>query len=1569
MSDLKENENIQKLSAQEKLALLKSQLLNKTKKEDVSFQMSYGQKALYFLYLNTPESTAYNVAFTVRIKSQLNIPALKKSFQRLLNRDQSLRSNFKIENGKPVQTVSGFKDIYFRSEDHCGKSENDIKVIINSYHKTLFDLEKGDVFKVYLLKVSEENFILLISVHHIACDGWSIGTMLNEIKQLYDAETGYEQISFPPLQKTYSDYIKFQYDFIQSEKGIEQWQYWKNELQGDLPYLNLTPDKQRPAVQTYNGATEYLFLGKELVEKLKAVSKTKGTTLFVTLLSAYFAFLYKYCGQEEIIVGLPTAGRTNTEFDKVIGYFINPVAIRSYIDSENSFTEILEQIKKKVLYAVSNQDYPFPLIVEKILTKRDPGRSPVFQTFFGMQKVQQSDEIQELIVYGNDNAEINWGSLKMQPYYLTQQDGQFDLTVEFIEGKNIFSGAFKYNQDIFFKETIVSMKENFITLLNDIVSDPNRSVKTLNLLSDSSKEIILNVWNDTDTLTEKFIPVFQSFMKTAELYSENTACISEDLKISYKELDESSGKLANYLIKKGVKSKDLICICMERSLEMVISIIGILKAGAAYVPVDPSYPQSRIDHMIKDSGSEFILTQRSVSENLITDNAEIIIADESNIEIMNQNSDVSDIKISPDDPAYAIYTSGSTGIPKGVLISHRSLANHMHWMINEFGFDSNVCVLQKTPFSFDASVWEFYLPLMTGGKLVMAKPEGHMDTVYMRETIIKNEVTVLQMVPSLLNLILDETGIQECESLKNIFSGGEALTKTLSEKVYSKLKVTLCNLYGPTEATIDSTFYVCKKNETDENIPIGKPISNAKAYILDKDLNPLPVGAAGELYLGGENIALGYINNVSLTEEKFIADKFSDIPGKKLYKTGDMAKYNPEGNLIFLGRADDQIKFRGYRIELGEIETALNSNVNIDTSVVIVREDKPGIQKLIAYLKLNDNSVLEINDYKNELKKSLPEYMIPSSFVLIDKIPRTPNGKIDKSALPAPEDLQVSESAYIEPVKPVEKILTNIWKEVLGINNISINDNFFELGGDSIISIQIISRANQEGIKISPRQIFQFQTISELSAVAEQKTAEAVDQNPVTGNALLIPVQQRFFEHNLNNPSHFNHSILLSLPDKINTENLEKAVKEILTHHDALRMNYDISKKKVTQINNDIFSESHFIVEDLTSLDQDNIEIKLNELINKYQKSIDITKGKLFNAVLFRSGIKPGNRLLIIAHHLCIDGISWRIILEDLYRLYNNFQNNEDPKLPPKTISFKKWGDILNEYANSSDLKKEFDYWKEISAESLNNSVNNNIENFNIVSSEENISIEFSKEDTAKILKDIHKSYNTKINDILLSALVLAFLKWNGENKLFLNLEGHGREDIGENLFSTDISRTVGWFTSVFPVILKITSNEDTGECIKSVKENLRNIPGNGIGFGLLKYMTDDTEIKKSLSTFPEPQVVFNYLGQMNFQFLPDVWKPDEGIMLSQDGENKRFHSIEINAVVSYDKLLIEFIFSNNIYQRNNIEMLADHFKNSMNEIITHCTGEDKSSGFTPSDFSAAGLDQQELDDLLANLN
>jgi len=1565
VSDKKVNENKLNLSPQEKLALLKKQLLQKTKNEDLTFPQSYGQRALYFLYITSPESTAYNVCFTARITSEINIPAFKKSFQRLINRDQSLRSNFKIIDGNPVQTVSGFKEICFTEVDVSDKSESEIKKIVTGYHRTPFDLENGDVFKVYLLKKSENNFILLISVHHIACDGWSIGIMLNELKQIYESEKDNKNISFPPLTIKYSDYVKFQIEFVQSEKGAEQWSYWKEELRGELPVLNLTADKTRPALQTFNGDTEYFQLEKELADEVNKFSKTEGTTVFVTLLSAYFVFLYKYSGQNDIIIGSPTTGRTKTEFDKLIGYFINPVSVRGSISGSDSFKAILKQIKKKILNAVSNQDYPFPLIVEKLLNKRDPGRSAVFQTFFGMQKIQQDEELQEIIVYNNDDVKVNWGSLTLQPYGITQQDGQFDLSLDLIAGKKLFSGAFKYNSDIFDKETISGMAENFKNLLKNILTYPDSELKELDLLPAKIRNKLVTERNNTNREFANFDFVHALIHKNAEKYPEAAALITDDAELSYRELEDSSNRLANYLIKKGLRSGDLICVCMERSPDMVISILGVLKSGAAYVPVDPNYPADRIAHMISDSGSKYILTQKKLLDFLQNIKAETIITDDEKSEYLKEDISYPGINLSLTDPAYAIYTSGSTGLPKGVLISHRSLTNHMLWMINEFNFDSTVRVLQKTPFSFDASVWEFYLPFLTGGSLVIAGPDGHMDTAYMKEIIKRNNVNVLQMVPSLLNLFLDEPGIEECNSLKYIFSGGEALTKYLCTKVYIKLDVTLCNLYGPTEATIDSAFYICSKNETDENIPIGKPVNNAKAYILDGDMNPVPDRTAGELYLSGVNIALGYVNNKTLTDEKFSDNIFSKIPGEKMYRTGDIAKYNSKGELVFLGRSDEQVKFRGYRIELGEIESVLNNIRGINNSIVLLREDKPGNKKLTAYIVADKNTVQNINELKLFLKGKLPEYMIPSAYVILDKIPYTPNGKVDKNSLPAPDDKLISGGDYKEPLKPVEIILSNIWKDVLKIEKAGINDNFFELGGDSIISIQIISRANREGIKISPRQMFQHQTIAELSAVVTQKTAKAVDQNPVTGFVPNTPVQQRFFNHDLKNPSLFNHSISFEIPAELNSDHLGNSFNLLYEHHDALRLSIDFKGNEIIQFNNEVRHVSLFSIEDLKNIPENEIQKIINERTIFHNKSIDITKGELLRAVRFITGKNQTDLLLICIHHLCVDGISWRILLEDLNSLINNFQNNNPPGLPPKTTSFRDWSYFLKDHAQSEIIKNEFSYWKDLL--SLNSGKIRTDNNFNqsenTVSSESTIELHLTEESSNFILKDIHKKYNTQINDILLTALILAFNKWQGHNKLLLNLEGHGREEISED---TDINRTVGWFTSVYPVMLNVSDPSETGSAIKSVKESLRNIPESGIGFGLLKFLCDDEEIKKSISSFSEPEILFNYLGQFNFN---TDWKIREDLKLVQDKSELRFHLIEINAMTVNNRIKFEFSYSNNFHNRESIERLSGYYSESINEIIKHCSDDKTISGYTPSDFSASGLDQNELDDLMNNLN
>jgi amino acid adenylation domain-containing protein/non-ribosomal peptide synthase protein (TIGR01720 family) len=1546
-------------------------LIEKAGKETSIHPLSYGQKALYFLYLNDPESPAYNVAFTARILSKVNVNAFRKALQRLINRHPSLRTNYFVKDGSPVQKIHGYKDVCFEETDVSGLGENEIKEKVKNTSCIPFDLESGDLLKTHLFKFSDEDHVLLISIHHIANDGFSMSVLLKELKYFYEIETGYMHEPLPALTHKYTDYINELDEFIKSDKGNNEWNYWKDELSGELPVLNLPTDKIRPASQTFNGSTEYFNLDPDLVVKLKSLAQKESTTLFVTLLSAYGLFLHRYTGQNDIIVGTPTSGRYNTKFENIIGYFINPVAIRSNFEDEPVFKDYLSKVKRKVLNAITNEDLPFSVIVDRLNLKRDPSRSAVFQTFFGLQRLTGEDNLQEIIVPGNKNAKAKWGELELRPFEISQQEGQFDLTLEFAEGKEIFSGAFKYNTDLFERETVRQMSVCFVNLLNSIVKGKDKKISGLELLSSADKDLILNKWNDTDFHFNEMGFLHQLFEKQAEKTPENTALVFEGQSIKYSELNQRSNQLANYLIKLGAGPGTLTGLCIERSPEMVIGLLGILKSGSAYIPIDTDYPQSRIDLMINDSNAKILITQNNSADKLPKDRTNIVIFEEAINRIQAEDDKNPEINIDLEDPAYVIYTSGSTGAPKGVVISHRSISNHMLWMKEIFKPDESDSVLQKTPFSFDASVWEFYLSLISGGKLIIAKPEGHLDMPYMTDTIIKNNITILQLVPSLLRMLLEEKNITNCKSLKNIFCGGEALTFDLQEKLFSKLDVNFYNLYGPTEATIDSTYFKCDRNYTGRTLPVGKPVYNTKAYILDKYLNPVPAGVPGELYLGGVNIAKGYLNNPDLTNEKFTEDIFTKNKNRKLYKTGDLARYLKDGNIEFLGRADHQVKFRGFRIELGEIETRLSEHEAIKNSVVIVREDKPGSQRLTAYIVFNDDNKSDVNTLKKYLGNLLPAYMVPSDFIVIKEIPLTPNLKIDRDALPEPDKIKFNPDNIALPELPVEKMLLKIWKDVLGEENIGIKDNFFNLGGDSIISIQIISKAGQEGIKITPRQMFKYQTISELAGIVEYKDNEISSDENTSGEINMTPAQHWFFSKDLSIPDFYNHSMFLKVPKGLNEDHLSVIFSEIVKHHDGLRSKFilDDSERKQIISETDNMVQNIFSVKGIKKSDIGHIGNDISEL----QRSIDIKNGILIKARLYKQEDHDEDRLLIIIHHLVTDGISWRILLGDIFNGYSQLSKGEELSFRPKTTSLKTWGELLRQYSDSEKLSIEKDYWLKLTEDKFSDipADFSQSRELNTVESSETVSIEIDNEQTELLLKEVPKAYNTHIDEILLTALIIAFNKWSKGNKLLIDLEGHGREQLSED---TDLSGTTGWFTAIYPVMLNTfttnSTNEEISETIKTIKENIRQIPDKGFGFGILKYLSSDKSIKEKLCSMPEREIIFNYLGQFNESIAQGSdWKTGkQSLLLSQTQSDKRDHLIEINCLINDNKLKMDFVYSTNFHKKQTMKLFSELYKESLNSIIDHCTSEE-AGGVTPSDFSSSGLNQQELDNLLSNLN
>jgi amino acid adenylation domain-containing protein len=1053
------------------------------------YPLSPGQEAMWLICQIAPESVAYNIFITAKIHAHLKIAVVNRVWQKIIEKHPILRTTYTSYEGKPVQQVNQQENFQVEVIDASDWREEQLVEKIYAIADRPFNLEKDSVLRVNLFTRSDEEHILLLTMHHIASDMWSYDLLLREFQALYPEEV--EQVSQQQTEtapdslnenKTYANFIQWQAEMLSGSRGEKLWQYWQQQLAGELPVLNLLPDKPRPPVKTYEGASYIVKLDEQLIEKLRYLALASNTSLYQIMLTAFYVQLYRYTNQTDILIGSPMRGRTAKEFKEIVGYFSNLTVLRVSIQENATFTELLAQVSKIVRQAQKHQDYPFSLLVEKLQPQRDPSRSPFCQVSFTWQAQTWCEQKENL-------SPSQEPMLQMAPYLLGHQRGaDFDLSLMVMEAAETFQLNWQYNTDLFEDTTITPMAGHFVTLLESIVENPQQPVSLLPLLTQREQHQLLVEWNNTKAEYPSNKCIHQLFEEQVERTPDAVAVVFEGQQLTYNELNCRANQLAHYLQSLGVKPDELVGICVERSLEMIVGLLGILKAGGAYVPFDPDYPIERLSFMLEDAAVKVLLTQQKLINKLPEHQAQLICldADWELISQFSQDNPITDVQAT--NLAYVIYTSGSTGQPKGVMLSHSNLSNHMFWMQETFPLTKTDRVLQKTPFSFDASVWEFYAPLLVGGQLLIAQPGGHTDSDYLLKTIAQQQVTTVQLVPSLLQMLLEQGGIENCQLLKRVFCGGEILPVALQEKLLSQLNVNLCNLYGPTECCIDVTFWNCQREMYGQRIPIGRPISNTQIYILDSNLQSLPVGIPGELHIGGAGLARGYLNRPELTQEKFIPNPFSNYPDSRLYKTGDLARYLPDGNIEYLGRIDNQVKIRGFRIELGEIETVLKQHSQVQSSVIIDQEDTSGNKRLVAYIVPQKETTPTPNELRQFLKEKLPDYMIPSAFVIMESLPLTPNGKIDRRALPETNLCGEIELNFVAPRNLEEEILAKIWSQVLRVEPVGIYDNFFELGGDSILTIQIITRARKAGLELTPKQLFTHQNIAELATVATRVT-------------------------------------------------------------------------------------------------------------------------------------------------------------------------------------------------------------------------------------------------------------------------------------------------------------------------------------------------------------------------------------------------------------------------------------------------------------------------------------------------
>lgn len=1032
-----------------------------------TYPLSSAQQGLWFINQLNPENPAYNVPIELTFQGNLNVTALQDSLNEIIKRHEALRTNFVVVEGETVQVIHPSVSLTLQVQDW----QQSTKLI-----QQPFDLSSGLLLRAQLIYLAEKEYKLILILHHIIADGWSVGILVRELTAIYEAFAQGKPSPLPELPLQYVDFSAWQRQWLQSERIQLSLTYWQQELGGKLPILNLPIDRPRSAIPNFKGAQATLVLPPTLTAKLKSLSHQEGVTLFMTLLAAFKILLYRYTGETDILVGSPIASRNRSEIEPLIGFFVNVLVLRTNLSDIPSFKELLARVKSTAVGAYAHQDLPFEKLVEVLQPERDISYNPLFQVAFVLQNIPIP------------TPQLTDVSITVQEKF--NGAAKFDLTLYVEDTELGLLTTLEYNTDLFNADSMTRMLEHFSTLLTGIVTNPEQSITYLPLLTASQTNQIVFDWNCTQKDYSLKQCIHQLFEQQVEETPDAIAIIFENQQLTYRQLNNRANQVAHYLQQLGVKPEMLVGICMERSLEMVIGLLAILKAGGAYLPLDPTYPQERLTFMLADTQITVLLIQQHLVSTLATTNAQVVCLDsnwQENFAHQSQENALSNVK--SENLAYVIYTSGSTGKPKGVMNTHQGLCNRLLWMQDAYQLTATDRILQKTPFSFDVSLWEFFWPLITGASLVLAKPGGHQDSAYLVKLIAKLQITTLHFVPSMLQIFLEEANLDECNSIiKRVICSGEALSADLQAKFFARLDAELHNLYGPTEAAIDVTFWNCDRNSQQHIVPIGRPIANTQIYILDRDLQPVPIGVPGELHIGGVGLARGYLNNSELTNERFILSPFEQE--KRLYKTGDLARYLPDGNIEFLRRIDHQVKIRGFRIELGEIEAVLTQHPNVKETVLLAREDIINERRLVAYVVLESEVGFSISELRQYLKEKLPEYMLPSTFVQLVKLPLSPNGKVERNALPAPENLRLELAVnYQAPESDVEKTIAKVWQQVLHLEKVGIHDNFFDLGGHSLLVVQVNNKL-QEILNrdLSIVEIFQNPTIKALAQYLSQKS-------------------------------------------------------------------------------------------------------------------------------------------------------------------------------------------------------------------------------------------------------------------------------------------------------------------------------------------------------------------------------------------------------------------------------------------------------------------------------------------------
>ncbi|WP_284117640.1 non-ribosomal peptide synthase/polyketide synthase [Streptomyces fragilis] len=1537
---------------------------------DTATPMSYAQQRLWFLEEFTPGGAEYVTALALRLRGALDTAALTRALGALVARHESLRTTFDSVDGHGVQIVHPPQDVPLPLHDLSAlpepARETRLAELLDEDRTRPFDLRRGPLLRPALVRLSADDHVLALATHHIVTDGWSNAVLTGDLFHLYRAETGDGAAALPPLPVQYADYAHWQRG-IADTTTAGHLAYWKERL-ADVEPLELPADRPRPAVRSADGATTRLVLPPHTARRLARAGKERGATLFTTLVAATQAHLARLSGGQDIAVGTVASGRDLPETQNLVGFFVNTLVLRSQVRPEQPFPEFLADVRQTVLDAFTHQDVPFERVVDEVRPVRDTSRTPLFQVM--------------VVLQNTPTAHPDVPGLEITDAETELRHAAFDLTWEFAEADDgALHGLLTYSTALFDEATADRMARQLATLLTALAEDPHRTLGALPLSTDEERRKLLRLGRGSaPVVAAATLP--ELFQRQAARTPDAVALTEHDRRWTYAETERAANRLAHRLVGRGVGPETVVALALPRGAASVVAQLAVSKAGGAFLPVDPDYPAERREFMLRDAGAALVLD----------DPAEVWAADGPDTAVTDADRLA---PLSVGHPAYVIYTSGSTGVPKGVVVTHTGLAAFAAAAAERYAAGPGDRVLQFASPSFDASVLELCVSLLSGATLV-AGEEGPLVGERLAEVLEGRRISHTLIPPAAL-ATLPEATAAALPCLRTLIVGAEACPADLVDRWAPGRR--MINSYGPTEATVVASWTGPLTPDAGAP-PIGGPAGATRVYVLDAALRPVPAGVLGELYVAGPGLARGYLGRPGLTAARFLPDPFG-APGERMYRTGDLVRLGADGQLRFAGRADEQVKVRGHRVEPGEVEAALRRDARVRDAVVVVRDDgSAGRAQLVAYVvpaatgdepsgPTGDGptaahtaavdpagtaavdpagtAAVDTAALREELARRLPPHMVPSAFVTLQRLPLTPNGKLDRRALPAPGPA-VPTGPRVAPRTDTERRVARIWAEVLGVPEVGAEDNFFHLGGDSILSMQVVSRLRREGLHLTTRDLFAHQTVAALAAVV-RTGPERPGEGPVSGEVPLTPIQEWFLTTPRAAHHHFNQSLLLELEGTPDVAALDRALAALLDHHDALRMRFTRGADGWRQFNPPPTGAQEVLVHhDLTGLPDDRARRVMERAADTLHAGFDLERGPLLGAGLFTGGPGRPAFLLLVAHHLVVDAVSWRVLGDDLETAYRQAVRGEPVDLGERTTSYRDWARGLAAHVRAGHLDQELPHWEEaLTAEPLpgpalpdaegaegaegpegaGNAENaRNAQDAGDAGGTRTLAVELGEEDTEALLRSAPTAYRTRVNDVLLAALALALARWTGGKRVRLDLESHGREDL---LDGVDLSRTVGWFTTVHPVALSVDTPDDLGPdrdwraLVKSVRRQLRAVPGNGIGFGALRAY-GPPEVRERLGGESAlGQVVFNYLGQLDDRPAEDA-APGVGLIRAQHGSlgmdhdprDGGSHLLEVGGAVRDGRLTVTWNHRPAVHDTRTVRRVAEDFAEALRQIARH---------------------------------